>query len=137
MRISDWSSDVCSSDLPRHRECAFYRNGRAFPYLALVSRTIDMTNFPEDHPSPSRTGLLLVNLGTPDAPEPAAVKRYLKQFLSDPRVVEIPSVVWQPILRGVILNVRPKKSAHRSDEHTSELQSLMRISYAVFCLQKK
>src|SRR3546814_20739000 len=71
-----------------------------------------MTNFPEDHPSPSRTGLLLVNLGTPDAPEPAAVKRYLKQFLSDPRVVEIPSVVWQPILRGVILNVRPKKSAH-------------------------
>src|SRR3546814_186164 len=97
---------------PRHRECAFYRNGRAFPYLALVSRTIDMTNFPEDHPSPSRTGLLLVNLGTPDAPEPAAVKRYLKQFLSDPRVVEIPSIVWQPILRGVILNVRPKKSAH-------------------------
>src|SRR3546814_4741721 len=54
---------------PRHRECAFYRNGRAFPYLALVSRTIDMTN--------------------------------------------------------------------RSEEHTSELQSLMRISYAVFCLKKK
>src|SRR3546814_6148879 len=71
-----------------------------------------MTNFPEDHPSPSRTCRLLVNLGPPDAPEPAAVKRYLKQFLSDPRVVEIPSVVWQPILRGVILNVRPKKSAH-------------------------
>src|SRR3546814_16631255 len=71
-----------------------------------------MTNFPEDHQSPSRTDLLLVNLGKHDAPEPAAVKRYLKQFLSDPRVVEIPSVVWQPLLRGVILNVRPKKSAH-------------------------
>ena len=57
-------------------------------------------------------GLLLVNLGTPDAPEPAAVKRYLKQFLSDRRVVEIPPLLWQPILRGIILNVRPKKSAH-------------------------
>lgn len=69
---------------------------------------------PDKHPSlPSpRTGLLLINLGTPDAPEPKAVKRYLKQFLSDPRVVEIPPLLWQPILRGIILNVRPKKSAH-------------------------
>lgn len=57
-------------------------------------------------------GLLLVNLGTPDAPEPGAVRRYLKQFLSDRRVVEIPPIVWQPILRGIILNTRPKKSAH-------------------------
>jgi len=57
-------------------------------------------------------GVLLVNLGTPDAPTPAAVRRYLAEFLSDPRVVEIPSLVWQPILRGVILNTRPKKSAH-------------------------
>jgi ferrochelatase len=54
----------------------------------------------------------LVNLGTPDAPTPAAVRRYLAEFLSDPRVVEIPPLVWQPILRGVILNTRPKKSAH-------------------------
>lgn len=69
---------------------------------------------PDKHPSlPSpRTGLLFINLGTPDAPEPKAVKRYLKQFLSDPRVVEIPPLLWQPILRGIILNVRPKKSAH-------------------------
>lgn len=57
-------------------------------------------------------GVLLVNLGTPDAPTPGAVKRYLKQFLSDPRVIEIPKLAWQVILRGVILNVRPKKSAH-------------------------
>jgi len=57
-------------------------------------------------------GVLLINLGTPDAPTPAAVKRYLKEFLSDPRVVEIPALVWQPILRGIILNTRPKKSAH-------------------------
>jgi ferrochelatase len=59
-----------------------------------------------------RAGVLLVNLGTPDAPTPAAVRRYLAEFLSDRRVVEIPPVVWQPILRGVILNTRPKKSAH-------------------------
>ena len=58
-----------------------------------------------------RVGVLLVNLGTPDAAEPGAVKRYLAEFLSDRRVVEIPPIVWQPILRGIILNTRPKKSA--------------------------
>jgi ferrochelatase len=52
-----------------------------------------------------------VNLGTPDAPTTSAVKRYLKQFLSDQRVVEIPPLLWQPILRGIILNTRPQKSA--------------------------
>ncbi len=69
---------------------------------------------PLDHPPvrSRRIGLLLVNLGTPEAPEPKAVRRYLAQFLSDPRVVEIPQIFWQPILRGIILNVRPKKSAH-------------------------
>ena len=68
---------------------------------------------PADHPSfpPKRVGVLLTNLGTPDAPEPGPVKRYLKQFLSDRRVVEIPPIAWQPILRGIILNTRPKKSA--------------------------
>ena len=59
-----------------------------------------------------RVGVLLVNLGTPDAPTPLAVRRYLAEFLSDRRVVEIPALVWQPILRGIILNVRPRKSAH-------------------------
>jgi len=69
---------------------------------------------PADHPvvGVGNVGVLLVNLGTPDAPTPQAVKRYLAEFLSDRRVVEIPPVLWQPILRGVILNVRPKKSAH-------------------------
>jgi ferrochelatase len=60
----------------------------------------------------TKIGLLLVNLGTPDAAEARAVRRYLKQFLSDRRVVEIPRIVWQPILRGIILTTRPKKSAH-------------------------
>ena len=69
---------------------------------------------PADHPPvmPPRIGVLLVNLGTPDAPTTEAVRRYLKQFLSDRRVVEIPPLLWQPILRGVILNTRPRKSAH-------------------------
>ncbi len=57
-------------------------------------------------------GVLLVNLGTPDAPTPAAVRRFLAEFLIDRRVVEIPRLLWCPILHGVILNTRPKKSAH-------------------------
>lgn len=69
---------------------------------------------PAGHPpvKTGKIGVLLVNLGTPDAPEPRAVKRYLAEFLSDRRVVEIPPIAWQPILRGIILNTRPKKSAH-------------------------
>ncbi len=56
--------------------------------------------------------MLLVNLGTPDAPSPAAVRRYLREFLSDRRVVEIPRLIWWPILHGIVLTTRPKKSAH-------------------------
>lgn len=69
---------------------------------------------PVDHPAipPRKVGVLLVNLGTPDAPDPASVRRYLAEFLSDRRVVEIPQLVWQPILRGAVLTTRPKKSAH-------------------------
>jgi ferrochelatase len=63
------------------------------------------------HGTPSRIGILLVNLGTPDAPTAAALRPYLKEFLSDPRVVEIPRPIWWLILNGIILNVRPKKSA--------------------------
>ena len=57
------------------------------------------------------TGILLVNLGTPSEPTPAAVRRYLAQFLSDPRVVALPRLLWLPILHGIILRVRPAKSA--------------------------
>lgn len=56
-------------------------------------------------------GVLLINLGTPDSPDAASVRRYLGEFLSDPRVVEIPQLLWQPILRGPILLTRPAKSA--------------------------
>jgi protoporphyrin/coproporphyrin ferrochelatase len=68
---------------------------------------------PPDHPiMPSRRlGILLVNLGTPDAPTFAAVRRYLAEFLSDRRVVDYPRFLWLPLLHGVILNVRPARSA--------------------------
>jgi ferrochelatase len=69
---------------------------------------------PQGHPpvTEPKIGVLLVNLGTPDAPTTSAVRRYLKEFLSDRRVVEIPKLVWWPILNGFILNTRPSKSAH-------------------------
>jgi len=65
------------------------------------------------HGSPSSTAVLLCNLGTPDAPTPAALRTYLAEFLSDPRVVEIPRALWLLILHGVILRVRPAKSARK------------------------
>lgn len=58
-----------------------------------------------------RTGVLLVNLGTPEAPTPAAVRRYLREFLSDPRVVEVPRALWWVVLRLAVLPFRPRKSA--------------------------
>jgi len=64
----------------------------------------------DDGPA-QRTAILLCNLGTPDAPTPAAVRRYLAEFLSDRRVVEIPRLVWLAILHGIILRTRPAKSA--------------------------
>ncbi len=63
------------------------------------------------HARAARTGVLLINLGTPDAPTAGAVRRYLAEFLSDPRVVEIPRLLWWPILHGVILRTRPARSA--------------------------
>jgi ferrochelatase len=72
------------------------------PYLPEPSFT---------HGTPEKTGILLVNLGTPNAPTTPAVRAYLKEFLSDPRVVEMPRAIWWLILNGIILNTRPKKSA--------------------------
>lgn len=68
---------------------------------------------PHTHGTLSKTAVVLVNLGTPDAPTTPAVRRYLKQFLSDPRVVEIPKAVWWFILHGVILPFRSGKSAEK------------------------
>lgn len=81
---------------------------QAYVYLAPM-KYIGSQNF--DHSQPPRVGVLLTNLGTPDAPERKPLKRYLRQFLSDPRVVEIPRLVWLLILHGIILNIRPARSA--------------------------
>ena len=66
---------------------------------------------PFEHGLPESLGVLLVNLGTPDDPSPSAVRRYLAQFLSDRRVVELPRLIWWPILHGIILRIRPSRSA--------------------------
>lgn len=60
-----------------------------------------------------RVGVLLVNLGTPEAPTAPAVRRYLAEFLADRRVVEIPPIAWRPILHGIVLRTRPAKSARK------------------------
>ena len=63
------------------------------------------------HGTADRLGVLLANLGTPEAPTTAAVRRYLAEFLWDPRVIEVPRPIWWLILHGVILRIRPKRSA--------------------------
>ncbi|MBS0498619.1 MAG: ferrochelatase [Proteobacteria bacterium] len=65
------------------------------------------------HGSPNRTGVLLINLGTPDAPTAQALRPYLQEFLSNPRVIEVPRLIWWPILHGFILPFRPKASAEK------------------------
>src|SRR5713226_6515014 len=79
------------------------------------------------HGALARTAILLVNLGTPDAPTPQAVRRYLKQFLSDPRVIEIPRALWLPVLYGIVLNTRPKASAQKYARIWSEDGSPLRV----------
>jgi ferrochelatase len=78
---------------------------------------------------PNDVGVLLTNLGTPDAPEPSAVRRYLAEFLSDPRVVEIAPAIWRPVLHGVVLRTRPARSARAYRQiWTEEGSPLMAIS---------
>lgn len=74
-----------------------------------MARFIGQSGF--KHDTQLKAGVLVTNLGTPDAPTPRALRRYLKQFLWDPRVVEVPRPIWWLILNGVILNLRPRKSA--------------------------
>lgn len=77
------------------------------------------------------TGILLTNLGTPDAPTASALRPYLREFLSDPRVIELPKWKWWPILHGIILRVRPAKSARLyASVWTEQGSPLMQISLA-------
>ena len=76
-----------------------------------MSRFSAITDNPHEGRFNKKTGILVTNLGSPDAPTPKALRIYLAEFLSDPRIVEIPRIIWLMILHGIILRVRPKKSA--------------------------
>jgi protoporphyrin/coproporphyrin ferrochelatase len=81
------------------------------------------------HGTPACVGVLVTNLGTPDAPTPRALRRYLAEFLADPRVVETPRLIWWLALHGVILRVRPRRSARLYEKVWREAGSpLLRIS---------
>jgi len=87
---------------------------------------------PADHPAvpEPKIGVLLINLGTPDAPEERAVRRYLAEFLSDRRVIEIHPFAWKPILHGIVLRTRPKKSAEAYNQiWTNEGSPLRAIAH--------
>ncbi len=86
-------------------------------------------SLPPDHPviPEPKVGVLLINLGTPDAPHARAVRRYLAEFLSDPRVIEIPKFAWKPILHGIVLRTRPRKSAEAYNQIWTNEGSPLRV----------
>ena len=106
-------------------------SGQRLRYLNLMDK---------NHPviPSSKVGLLLINLGTPDSTSYWDVRRYLSEFLSDRRVIEMNPLFWQPILQGIILNIRPKRSAqayekvwdHEADE--SPLRTITEIKLKAF-----
>jgi hypothetical protein len=97
---------------PRHRQRAAGGDRRALPPpAAALGRRMILARETSVPVADRPIGVLLVNLGTPDAPEAGAVRRYLGEFLSDRRVIEIPRIVWKPILHGIILRTRPKIGA--------------------------
>ena len=83
------------------------------PPLNLTPLILPPVSLPENHPpvKSDRIGVLMVNLGSPDSPDVPGVKRFLREFLSDTRVIEIPQILWQPILNLLILNIRPRTTA--------------------------
>ena len=87
-----------------------------------MSQPADDPRLPE-----AKIGVLLINLGTPDAPEVRAVRRYLAEFLSDPRVIEIPPFAWKPILHGIVLRTRPRKSAEAYNQIWTNEGSPLRV----------
>jgi ferrochelatase len=98
-------ADAC----PFHGERAI----SAPPPMAQVAPPLTEALLPPGHPKTlvGRVGVLLVNLGSPDSTSVRDVKRFLGEFLSDPRVIEIPQFIWQPILKLLVLNLRPQKTA--------------------------
>ena len=96
-------------------------NASPLPHQALAPL------HPAAQPAPRSVAIVLCNLGTPDAPTPKALRRYLAQFLSDRRVVEIPPLFWLPILHGIILRVRPRKAAAKYASVWSEAGSPLAV----------
>ena len=96
-----------------------------------MSRFSGITDNPHEGRFHQKTGILLTNLGSPDAPTAKALRVYLREFLSDPRIVEIPRLIWLMILHGIILRVRPKRSAKLYDsiwtENGSPLTHITRL----------
>lgn len=90
-------------------------------YLAQTNKEIM-------HSTAPLKAVLLIQLGTPDSPNTGPVRRYLNQFLSDPRVVEIPQLIWQPLLKGIILTTRPKESAKKYQTIWTDKGSPLRIN---------
>jgi ferrochelatase len=84
---------------------------------------------PANHPDvpEKRIGVLLINLGTPDEPSVRAVRRYLAEFLSDRRVIEIHPLAWKPILHGIVLRTRPRKSAEAYNQVWTNEGSPLRV----------
>ncbi len=100
----------------------------------MKTRYLGQTGF--EHGRPARLGIVLVNLGTPEAPTAAALRRYLAEFLADPRVVEIPRPFWWPILHGVVLRIRPRRSAEAyrkvwTDDGSPLMVSCQRLAAAL------
>ncbi|MPM81082.1 Ferrochelatase [bioreactor metagenome] len=97
----------------RYQATRLVRTGARACDNARMPSLQDVINSPAstDSPAPARCAVVLANLGTPDAPTAPALRRFLAQFLGDPRVVEIPRIAWLPILYGLILPLRPAKSA--------------------------
>src|SRR3546814_3670395 len=128
MRISDWSSDVCSSDLPDGPDLPGGLLGTAFTVLhctGRIGRMVQRDDFIRARAAPRR--------------QPPALFKDQQQVFDDP-VLQRVGKLYRIAIGYVALRVRDGNVAigsHRSEEHTSELQSLMRISYAVFCLKKK
>ncbi|GGI85585.1 ferrochelatase [Polymorphobacter multimanifer] len=104
-------ADMADADPVLRPEVPLAAAGMTAP--AVGPAAIPGSALPPEHPQVQvgRVGVLLVNLGSPDSAEPGDVKRFLGEFLSDPRVIEIPQVIWQPILRLLVLNLRPRTTA--------------------------
>ncbi len=93
---------------------------------AARAKPVAITEAANEPVPPTGIGVLVVNLGTPDAPTPVAVRRYLKEFLTDPRVIEKDSVLWKMLLNGIILPVRSRRKA-RLQKHLEPRQGRISV----------